>query len=247
MWKTVMPERLSADSTQSMRERSPGADATWSRSAKFALLVWNALPGVYLASLLCGVFWVHGLLVKMILLLAGIYLLPPLVVRILLACRRIEAGSHPLDSPEFLTWWATAQCQVLFCRFPALEEMLRLVPGLYSAWLRLWGAKVGRLTYWSPELRILDRSFLEIGDDVVFGIGVRLNPHVLSDDEMGRPTLHLGSVKVGDDCRIGGYSLLTAGTVVEPNQSLKAFSLSPPWTVWQKGRRTQSAKPAFPR
>jgi acetyltransferase-like isoleucine patch superfamily enzyme len=120
---------------------------------------------------------------------------------------------------------------------------LRLLPGLYSAWLRLWGAKVGRLTYWAPDVRILDRSLIEIGDDVIFGVGVCLSPHLIAQDTSGITHLHLGPVCIGSGCRIGGYSQLTAGTIVEPEQALKAFSLSPPFTTWRAGRRSKIAIP----
>lgn len=175
--------------------------------------------------------------------LAMLYLLPPLAGRMLLRSRPVRPGSHAAGSAAFLTWWATAQCQMIFCRLPLLEEVLRLVPGLYSLWLRLWGAKIGRLTFWAPGLRILDRSFLDIGDDVVFGAGVRLNPHVLESVD-GQPVLHLAPILIGAGSQIGGYTLLTAGTMVDPGESLKAFSLSPPFTHWSGGRR---ARPALPR
>ena len=83
---------------------------------------------------------------------------------------------------------------MIFCRLPMLEEIMRLVPGLYSLWLRLWGARVGRLTYWGAGLRILDRSFLHIGDDVIFGAAVRLNPHVLTRNEQGEMELILAGI-----------------------------------------------------
>jgi len=104
-----------------------------------------------------------------------------------------------------------------------LEEILRLVPGLYSFWLRLWGAQIGRLTYWSAGLRILARSFLRIGDDVVFGAAVRLNPHVLAKNEHGQLELILATVIVGDRAIVGGYSLLTAGTEIAPDECTKAL------------------------
>jgi len=47
----------------------------------------------------------------------------------------------------------------------------------------------------------------------------------------------LGAIKIGSRCSIGGYSLLTCGTVVEDGQALKAFTLSPPFSVWKDGRR----------
>jgi hypothetical protein len=247
MWKTAMPERSFAESILPEKQALPQIEMGWKGGWKIALLLLNALPLFHLATVVIGTSLIGGFSQKIIFLVTGLYLLPPFMVRMLLAIRSIQPGSYSMNSPEFLTWWATAQWQILFCRFPALEEILRIVPGLYSFWLRLWGAKIGRLTYWSPELRILDRSFVKIGNDVVFGVGVRLNPHVISNDENGRPLLHLGPVKIGDTCRIGGYSLLTAGTIVEPNQTLKAFSLSPPFTVWQKGRRTKGKKAAIPK
>ncbi len=63
-----------------------------------------------------------------------------------------------------------------------MEEILRLIPGLYSFWLRAWGSRVGKLTYWAPQTVILDRGFLEIGDHVIFGAGVRINPHVMENN-----------------------------------------------------------------
>jgi len=92
-------------------------------------------------------------------------------------------------------------------------------------------------------VRILDRSLIEIGDDVIFGAGVRLNPHVIADDDSGAALLHLGPVRIGSGCSVGGYSLLTAGTIVESGQTLKAFSLSPPFTTWRDGRRAKIAVP----
>lgn len=41
-----------------------------------------------------------------------------------------------------------------------------LIPGIFSCWLRLWGAKVGRDVYWTTRLEIADRSLLEIGDRI---------------------------------------------------------------------------------
>ena len=239
-----MRESSFADPGQATNEAVRVASKNWSRPVRLAMLLLNTLPLCHVAVTVAGALWLEGLLVKMAVVVVGIYLAPPLVVRLLLALRPLQAGAYPLEAPEFLRWWAAAQAQILFCRFSGFEELLRLVPGLYSAWLRLWGARIGRLTYWAPEVRILDRSLLEIGDDVVFGVGVRLNPHVIAHGEGGRPRLHIGAVRIGDGCHIGGYSLLTAGTVIERGQALKAFSLSPPFTTWREGRR---GKPAIPK
>jgi len=93
------------------------------------------------------------------------------------------------------------------------------------------------LTYWGAGLRILDRSFLRIGDDVIFGAAVRLNPHVLTRNDQGKMELILASIVVGDRTIVGGYSLLTAGTEITPDECTRAFLLSPPFTCWENGIR----------
>lgn len=169
--------------------------------------------------------------------LVVLYVMPALLARIVLLLWPISEGRIRVGSRPFFTWWMLANLQMLFCRLPMLEEIIRIVPGLYSFWLRLWGARIGRLTYWGAGLRILDRSFLRIGDDVVFGAAVRLNPHVLSRNEQGEMELILASVVVGDRTMVGGYSLLTAGTEIASDESPRAGLISTPFSRWKHGCR----------
>jgi hypothetical protein len=213
--------------------------AAWPVKTRLLMLALNSLPmwhvllTIVTALVMASEFGMWpGVGVALILL----YLLPPLATRLLLFFFPIRHGTHRIDSREFLIWWATSQWQMIFCRLPALEECLRLVPGLYSLWLRLWGAKIGRLTFWSAGLRILDRSLLRIGDDVVFGSGVRLNPHVIVEED-GQKFLHLAPITIGDRALIGGYSLLTAGVTIGPDAALRSFSMLPPFNEWSQGRR----------
>jgi hypothetical protein len=46
-------------------------------------------------------------------------------------------------------------------------------------------------------------------------------------------------VEIGDRCHIGGYSLLTAGTKIQQDQTTKAFLLSPPFSIWRNGKRVR--------
>lgn len=174
--------------------------------------------------------------------LAVLYLLPPLAVRALLRLAPVTDGLIATDSRAFFVWWTTFQWQVIFCRFPALEEALRLIPGCYSLWLRLWGARVGRLTFWAPGTLILDRPFLHIGDDVIFGAGVRLSAHVLAKGSAGIVELQLATIVIGDGASIGGYSLLTAGTEIAPGEATRAFLVSPPFSKWCDGKRVRAAE-----
>ncbi|MGB0775723.1 MAG: acyltransferase, partial [Akkermansiaceae bacterium] len=152
-----------------------------------------------------------------------------------LGCARCERSA--VGGKAFFFWWASMQSQMLFARLPMLEEVLRLIPGLYSFWLRLWGSQIGRLTFWSPGTVILDRGFLSIGDDVVLGAGVRFNPHVIRKNDHGELELQLSPVQLGDRVSIGGYSLLTAGTVIPDDETTRAYLLSPPFSEWKEGRR----------
>ena len=207
------------------------------------MLALNFLPLVHLILMALVIYWLKpSLWISGLIILGALYVVPPLCTRLLLYLRPIRESHIVMASPDFLTWWASLQFQVVFCRFPALEEALRLVPGLYSAWLRLWGARIGRLTYWAAGTLILDRPFLQIGDDVTFGAGVRLNAHVIEQTKPGAQELLLSAIKIGSQCSIGGYSLLTCGTTVENDQALRAFTISPPFSVWKDGRRIKEKR-----
>lgn len=176
--------------------------------------------------------------------LAGLfllYLLPPLAARVLRSASRIQEGRIPIGSRNYFVWWMLFNLQVVFCRLPAVEEVLRFIPGLYSGWLRLWGSRIGRWTYWAAGLRILDRSYLRIGDDVIFGADVRLNPHLLAKNDDGRLELILATVSIGDRAIVGGYSLLTAGTEIAPQECTRAFLISPPFAAWKDGVRVRKS------
>jgi hypothetical protein len=170
-----------------------------------------------------------------------LYLVPPLLLRVMLLAFPLMHGTHPPGSRAFLIWWASSQPQVIFSRLPFLEELLRFVPGLYSLWLRLWGSKIGRLTYWAPGVRVMDRSLLRIGNDVVLGAGARLCAHVVSKDAAGQSVLHVGPIEIGDRCRIGGYALLSPGSIVDADEEVHICALFPPFTHWKEGRRSKLA------
>jgi len=215
-----------------------GLGSTLSGPKRLAILFinyWTILQ-VVLIGLTLGIPWAQfrwRLLAGLLLL----YLVPPLAARILRWIAPVQEGRIPIGRRDFFVWWALFNLQVIFCRFPALEEMLRLVPGLYGMWLRLWGARVGRLIYWGAGLRILDRSFVQIGNGVMFGATVRLNPHVLARNKAGELELILATVAIGNEALIGGYSLLTAGTEIAPGECTKAFLISPPFSKWKGGVR----------
>jgi len=221
------------------------ATANLTGSQRLGMLVLNYLPLLHAGAVgaTVGIAW-SSWRWRLAAGVAVLYLAPPVVAGTLKRTASIREGHIAVGTREFFAWWALFNLQVLFCRLPVLEELLRLVPGLYSGWLRLWGARVGRLTYWAAGLRILDRSFLRIGDDVVFGADVRLNPHVLARNDAGQLELILATVTIGDRAVIGGYSLLTAGSEVAADECTRAFLVSPPFGKWQDGRRISKTETA---
>lgn len=207
---------------------------------RFALLCCNYIPFlqvVLIAGTICLPWAACGW--RMAAAAAELYLLPPVVARCILKLWPIREGRIAMPSRDYFVWWTVLNLQVVFCRLPALEELIRLIPGVYSAWLRLWGSRVGSFTYWAAGLRILDRGFLDIGSGVAFGAGVRINPHVVAENADGQMELLLATVHIGDRAVIGGYALLTAGTRVADDEVTRACLISSPFSCWKRGKRIE--------
>lgn len=171
--------------------------ASWLFAFVPALFLASIAVSVYLRSVL-GVFVV-------------IFAVPPLLHRAL----PLKPGLHDLKQRKFSAWWASHQLQLLFIAVPALEALLRCVPGLYSAWLRLWGSRVGAGVYWTPRMEVLDRGLLEVGDGVVFGHKVELYGHTVMPKD-GRLLLYVDRVRIGAGAFVGAGSRMAPGVVVEP-------------------------------
>jgi len=171
---------------------------------------------------------------------AWLLIVPPLVVRMILVIRPLPSTDIAVGSAPFMVWWLTSQWQVIFNRLPWIEEILRLVPGLYAVWLRLWGARIGKLVYWTPGLRLLDRPLLEIGDRVVFGVGVKIAPHIIMPNKEGQLVLRVATVRIGDDVLVGGYSILLAGSWIGPGEASPGKRELAPFTGWVGGRRVEA-------
>lgn len=143
----------------------------------------------------------------------SLYGLPILVYRIHDRFYPIQEGISYLQGKEYSSWWGSHQIQATYIAFPALETLLRLIPGVFSLWLRLWGARVGKGVYWTPRLEISDRQLLEIGDNVVFGHGIGIYSHAIKprkDDLM----LYLKKVKIGNGVFLGGGCHLGPGVEI---------------------------------
>ncbi len=164
----------------------------------FTSFLWICVsPGIF--SVMTLIFIVYGL--------------PLLIHKIHTYFYPIEEGISYLCGKKYSPWWGSHQIQSIYIAFPTIEKILRMIPGAFSLWLRLWGAKIGTNVYWTAHIEISDRTLLEIGDNVVFGHACGLYSHVIKPKKNDL-MLYLKRVKVGNNVFIGAGSHLAAGVNV---------------------------------
>ena len=245
-----MPDVLSADRPASAEPLPRPRALDVSTQTRLWMIVLGFIPVLHLlAALLPSALVVTGRIGHAAgwLTPAILFLLPPLVVRTSAWWSPLTSGRLEPDSRGFLQWWFAAQWQVIFTRLPMLEEMIRMIPGLYSLWLRLWGARVGSLVYWSPGIVILDRPLVRVGSRVIFGVGARLIPHVLAPNGARRMALYLSPITIGEGALIGGYSVLLPGCEVAEGEVTPPFRTIHAFSRFANGRRSPGAGAGVPR
>jgi hypothetical protein len=151
--------------------------------------------------------------VQPVILAVILYIVPPLTFRLHRVFFPIKKSLSNLSDRKYSPWWGAHQIQVIYTAIPQLEAALRLVPGLYSAWLRLWGSRIGRRVYWTPNVEITDRHSLDIGDHVVCGHKCKFLGHAIKPTGQ-KMTLYTRSIKVGNDVFIGAGSRIGPGAVI---------------------------------
>jgi hypothetical protein len=175
----------------------------------------NYIPLLFCLFLIT-VGYFHSLWLALILL----YSLPPVIARSLIAVFGKPRRAQVVPSKSAYVWWLVTQLQVPFMRLSFLEEMLRLIPGVYSLWLRLWGAKVGSYIFWSPQVVIADRPFVEIGDRVIIGYGAKVTSHFLKKND-GETTLFFGIPKIESNTLLGAMSVVAPGAILKEGSTLE--------------------------
>jgi hypothetical protein len=172
-----------------------------------------------LVGLLCWRLCVatEGLEVGLYLSLIGcvLYGLPLLVYRLHNRFYPVAEGVSYLQGEAYSPWWGSHQIQLIYIAFPVLETLLRLVPGVFSVWLRLWGSEIGKQVYWAPGLEIADRGLLKVGDRTLIGHRVGLYAHVIKPKRKNL-MLYVKRIHIGSDAFIGSASRLGPGLVIPP-------------------------------
>lgn len=203
--------------------------------------VLSLFPSLLMSLVLgCGIWaGVSGNLLPLFLVPLLVYGLPPILFRIHQRRFPIRLGATRLLGERYVAWWSAHQLQLVFIAIPQLEALLRLVPGLYSAWLRCWGAKIGRSVYWTPLVEISDRSLLVIGDGVVIGHRAGIYGHII------RPTrdnmmLYCKPVVIGAGAFIGAAAVIGPGARVHENAFIEAAARVHPNEEVREKKRTDA-------
>lgn len=139
------------------------------------------------------------------------YIYPVLAYRLLTYFKPLKMPlREELTGERYSHWWGSHQIQSIYLVFPALERFLRVVPGAYSAWLRLWGAQIGKQVYWTPNIEVHDRELLYLGDGVILGHEVKLVSHVVIPHRQ-HLRLYANTITLGAGCFVGAGSVLGPG------------------------------------
>lgn len=154
-----------------------------------------------------------------------IYLLPPMVLRIMFRWAPLKHGVACIDGRAFCPWLASHHIQAFYDALPFLESLLRVIPGFYSIWLRMWGSRVGYGVEWPVRIDVLDRNLMDIGNRVVFAREVELSAHARQKLDGG------GSRVLVRPVRIGSYAFVGAGARIGPGGAVPHNANVPPLTV----------------
>ncbi len=171
-----------------------------------------------------GVFaaWPNGW--SALLLVFVIYLAPPMVLRILFRWAPLKPGVLAISGRVFCPWLASHHIQAFYDALPYLESLLRVIPGFYSMWLRMWGSRIGYGVEWPVRIDVLDRDQMEIGNRVVFAREVELSAHVRQKTEAGLRVL-VRPVRIGSHAFIGAGVRMGPGAHVPSDASVPALSV----------------------
>jgi hypothetical protein len=163
-------------------------------------------------------------LLSVLALIFSLYGFPLLAYRIHTYLYPIEEGISYLIGEAYSPWWGSHQLQVIYIAFPALEVVLRLIPGAFSIWLRLWGSKVGNYVYWTPEFQIADRGLVEIGDNTILGHRVGVYSHVIKPRK-NNLMLFVKKIKIGNQVFLGAGSTIGPGVAVDDGTFVPANTI----------------------
>lgn len=165
-------------------------------------------------------------------------LLPPLVCRLtLFICGRPQGRALTQAASAYKVWWFIHQWQLVFNRLPWIEEIFRLVPGLYALWIFLWGGRVSPMVYWAPGSLVIDRPLVIVEAGAVIGMGAGLAGHAGGLAADGSYRVDIAPSRVGRGAMMGARSGLGPGAELAAGVLLPAGRMIKPFILWDGGRK----------
>ena len=164
--------------------------------------------------------------------LAWLYLAPAALGGLVTRLWPTPTGTFGLTDPGYRHWWLMLQLQLPFNRLPFLEEALRLVPGLYPAWIHLWGGHLSSKSFVGPGVMIGDRHLIRVGPRAVLGARAGFAGHIAFRDAAGRWRVTVAPCDVGADAIVGGDAGMGPGAVLADGATLPAARHLGPHKRW---------------
>lgn len=133
-------------------------------------------------------------------------------------------------------WVIGFHLQQFYTSFRFFERFMILVPGMYSMWLRLWGADIGQKIIWTPQSLIVDRPHVKIGDKSLIGNYSYISAHYIKKIE-NKYYLIISNVDIGSNCVLSYRCTIAPGSTVEDKVFMEAGSSTYPNQIITKGTR----------
>lgn len=205
-----------------------------------SLLFLVGLIPIMQAMLMTGVFIraiVEESLFMVFIFFLIVYIWPPLMWRFLSPFIPAQMGSSYLGvhTETVNGWFVSYQIQRIYNALPFLESVLKLVPGLYSSWLRLWGARIGAKVNWTSQSKVIDRPFIHIGDRCLIGNAAYLSAHSIKKKD-DRYLLYLKEISIGSDVVLSLQSIVGPGVTIGNRAFVMARTAILPNTTISEGQ-----------
>lgn len=209
------------------------------KSDLLKIIAINYFPFTYILIGVALFYYFGDVVQNIIFILFWLYILPPMLCRLVLLIFHRPEGVFSEHDKEFYIWWFLAQLQLIYNRFPFLEEALRLIPGVYNIWLNMWGSKIHLTVFWSPGIHIFDRYDLNIARGAVVGGGCRIGAHIFDKEKNGSIKLLVAPVVIGENVLLGLNSLVGPGCYISDNETLVAGKVLKPFCTLKDGHITR--------
>lgn len=136
--------------------------------------------------------------------------IPGLFIRILRL--KIDEGEYEISILD----WNFFKYSLYFVLYRPSLKLIGILPllPLRVRFLKLVGLKMGKSSVLAGSELIHDPYMLEIGEQTLIGGWSQISGHV------GEKKLYVKKVKIGDNCLIGGISVILPGVVIDDNVTL---------------------------